>query len=100
MVEKWQQIQGQMEMVKKQLGQLHATAESGAGLVKVTVNGHKHILDISIDPSLLQPSDRIMLQDLVVAAVNAALKSADDQANELLQSKAMGILGQLPIKGL
>ncbi|HLP34760.1 MAG TPA: YbaB/EbfC family nucleoid-associated protein [Amoebophilaceae bacterium] len=89
--EQFGQIQEKIKDLQRQLAQLNVTKETGAGLVKATVNGNKQLLSISIDEVLLHPKDRVMLQDLIVAAVNAALEEVDQHTQEAIQKNAINL---------
>ena len=75
MMGKFKEAQEKIKKIKEELDTIHASSESGAGLVKVTVNGKKELISIEIDDSILNEKD--MVQDLVVAASNNALKEID-----------------------
>lgn len=70
--------------VEEQLSELVVTSEAGAGLVKVAVNGHQHLVAVEIDPSILNHSDRTMLQDLIVAAHNLATHDVEQKAEVII----------------
>jgi DNA-binding YbaB/EbfC family protein len=73
------QAQRMQENMTKKQAELNAqefTAASGGGMVKVTVNGAREVLAVEIDPQCVDPDDVEMLQDLVLSAVNSALKEA------------------------
>ncbi|MEF2248698.1 MULTISPECIES: YbaB/EbfC family nucleoid-associated protein [unclassified Paenibacillus] len=74
----------QEQMMKAQEELEHKTVEgsAGGGVVTVTANGHKKILNIVINPEAVDPEDVEMLQDLVLTAVNDALTKVDDIANQ------------------
>jgi len=60
------------------------TAAAGGGMVKATVNGKHELLDLEINPEAVDPDDVEMLQDMVIAAVNEAMRTADtDSANNM-----------------
>ncbi|CDG49791.1 YbaB/EbfC family nucleoid-associated protein [Cardinium endosymbiont of Bemisia tabaci] len=82
------EVQAKMEGVKKQLDQLTVTKETGAGLVQVTVNGSKKVCAISIDEKLLNKTDRQMVQDLIIGAVNLALEEVDHKIQAVIQEHA------------
>ena len=65
-------------------------------MVTVMVNGHKHVQKMTIDPEAVSKDDVEMLQDLVAAAVNDAMRKVDDE----LKSKVGGIMGGLDLPGL
>ena len=68
---------------------------AGGGAVKATMIGTRQLQSITIDPELLDPDDVEMLQDLVLAAVNGAIKLADDETNKAM-AKLQGGLGGFP----
>ncbi|HYG69815.1 MAG TPA: YbaB/EbfC family nucleoid-associated protein [Anaeromyxobacteraceae bacterium] len=78
-----------MADAREKLGELSVEAESGGGLVKVTMNGKCEVTKLEIDPKVVDPNDKSMLEDLVTAAVNAAAEKARAAADESL-SKATG----------
>src|SRR5690606_32708563 len=85
-------LQANMQAAQEQLGTITETAESGAGLVKATVNGHKKLLNLEIDPSILGPADKEMAQDLIVAAVNKAMDTIEPKIKEHLKKATQGSL--------
>ena len=76
-----QNMQDNMKKAQEELGTIEVTGESGAGLVKVTMTCKHDVRRVQIDPSLLA-DDKEMLEDLVAAAFNAALKKAEDTSSE------------------
>ena len=76
-----QNMQDNMKKAQEELGNIEVTGESGAGLVKVTMTCKHDVKRVQIDPSLLA-DDKDMLEDLVAAAFNAALKKAEDLSSE------------------
>ena len=91
-----QQMQTQMAQAQEQLAHETVEASAGGGLVTVKATGAGEITEIKIDPKAIDPDDPDLLQDLVLAAVNEALRSAQ----ALAQSKLGGSLGSLGIPGL
>ena len=91
-----QQMQTQMAQAQEQLAHETVEASAGGGLVTVKATGTGEITEIKIDPKAIDPEDPDLLQDLVLAAVNEALRSAQ----ALAQSKLGGSLGSLGIPGL
>ena len=71
-----QRMQENMTRKQAELNAQEFTAASGGGMVKVTVNGAREVLSVGIDPQCVDPDDVEMLQDLVLSAVNSALKEA------------------------
>ena len=74
--EQAQRMQENMAKKQEELNAREFSAASGGGMVKVTVNGAKEVLSVEIDPQCVDPDDVEMLQDLVLSAVNSALKEA------------------------
>ena len=84
MMKQMQKMQKKMEEVQAAVDATELEATAGGGAIKVLVNGKKEVLDIQIDPSVVDPEDVEMLQDLVIAAVNEGLRKAEDfAANEM-----------------
>ena len=71
-----QRMQENMQKKQAELNAREFSAASGGGMVKVTVNGAREVLSVEIDPQCVDPDDVEMLQDLVLSAVNSALKEA------------------------
>jgi nucleoid-associated protein EbfC len=91
-----QQMQQQMQEAQEQLAKETVTASAGGGAVKATMTGGLELTSIEIDPEVLDPDDVEMLQDMVQAAVNEALNSAQEMASQRLG----GITGGLGDLGL
>jgi len=81
------------------LDRVEVSASAGGGLVTVRMNGQKRILQLAIDPEVIDPTDAEMLQDLVLAAINDAVRQVDEQTQNTLGALAPGLgdlLGGLP----
>jgi hypothetical protein len=89
-------LQRKIETRKEELKEETIDASAGNDKVKVTVNGGVELVSVTIDPELLQEEDLEMVQDLVVAAVNAGLT----QARELVDAEVEKVSGGLQIPGL
>lgn len=85
-------IQNKMEEVKQQLQHLEVEAEAGGGMVKVTANGNREITSIKLDKDIIDPDDTEMLEDLVIAGVNQALKKAEEAGQEKMSEITKGML--------
>lgn len=92
MMKQIQKMQAEMERVQSELGNKTIEAESGGGIVKVVANGKKEIVKIEIGQEVINPDDKEMLEDLVVAAVNKALESAGKMAEEELAAVTKGMI--------
>lgn len=91
MMKQAQEAQSRMGELKERLGRVMVEGASGGGLVKVEMNGHQEVLGCRIDESLLRPEDREMLEDLVVAATNEALRKVREAAAEQFSQLAGGM---------
>ena len=87
-----QKMQEDLQRAQERLAQEEVTGESGGGLVKITMNGRHEVKRVAIDPSLLG-DDRDMLEDLVAAAVNAAVA----RVAERTQDSMAGLTAGLPL---
>lgn len=96
MMGKVKEVQARMKEAQDNLVHVRAEGESGAGLVKAIVNGKKQLVSLDIDPSLLKESDKLILQDLIIAAVNKASDEAEIVAKETLRKSTEGILPNIP----
>ena len=94
MIGKIKEAQEKMKKIKDELDKIELNSESGAGLVSVKINGKKEILSIKIDESII--NEKEMLQDLVVAATNKALKEIDIKIKEHMKEKTGDILPNIP----
>ncbi len=90
------QARRQYEDLQKKMQETVVEATAGGGSVTVKMNGAKHVLQIKIEPEVVQAGDLEMLQDLVAAAVNAAANKVD----ETMQSTVGGMLGGMGLGGL
>jgi DNA-binding YbaB/EbfC family protein len=93
MMKQAQQLQ---ERLQKEMSALTVEGMAGGGMVTVVVNGHKHVQKLTIDPEALSQSDVEMLQDLIVAAVNDALRKVDEE----LKNKVGGLMSGLGLPGM
>nr|WP_330400369.1 YbaB/EbfC family nucleoid-associated protein [Tepidibacter mesophilus] len=91
MLKQVQKMQKEMEKMQGQLEEKEVEASVGGGAVVVKVNGKKEILDIAIKPEVVDPDDIEMLQDLVLTAVNEALRSADEMVNSQMSKVTGGL---------
>ena len=90
-----QRMQRQMEEGQKELETKEFTASVGGGAVEVTVTGKKEVVKVTLSEEVVDPDDIEMLQDLIIAATNEALKQAED-ANSELMGKMTGGMGGFP----
>jgi len=95
-MKKAQKMKEELDRVQKELASREVEASSGGGMVSVTVTGSREITSITIDPSVIDPDEREMLQDLILAAVNEAMR----KSMEMMQEETSRIMGGLPIPDL
>lgn len=86
-----QQMQERMQRLQDELAQKTVEAQAGGGMVTVTANGAREISRIKIDPACVDPKDLSMLEDLVTAAANAALRKAADLGREEMARLTAGL---------
>ncbi len=85
-----QQMQEKMQQAQQDLAQAEVVGESGAGMVKVTMNGRHDVKRVAIDPDLLN-EDKEMLEDLLAAAVNDAVRKVEQKNKDQLSGMASGM---------
>ncbi len=96
LIQQAQGLQSKITALQEQLAEKVVTGSSGGDMVKVKANGAQEVISITIEKELLDPSDPEMLQDLIVSAVNDALK----KSRELMAQEMSKLTGGLPIPGL
>ncbi|MBI3218163.1 MAG: YbaB/EbfC family nucleoid-associated protein [Bacteroidetes bacterium] len=96
MMGKMKEVQSRLKEAQDNLAKITASGESGGGMVKATVNGKKQLMAVEIDPAILKSEDQILVQDLVVAAVNIASEKAEALAKEELKKSTEGLLPNIP----
>jgi hypothetical protein len=96
MMNQLQQMQNKLLKAQEELGTLTVEGTAGGGAVRVTMNGHRELRDITISPEAVDPDDVETLQEMVAAAFNDASKKAQD----LSESKLGGLTGGMNIPGL
>ena len=96
MMKEAQKLQAQMEKMQEEIGKKKVGATAGGGMVTVEANGRQELLSIKIDPEVINKDDAQMLEDLVLAACNEALR----KSRELVQQELGKLTGGLKIPGL
>jgi len=96
MMKQVKKMQEQMEKAQQDIEEKEFESTSGGGVVSATVNGKKEVLAIKIDPDVIDPEDSEMLEDLIIAAINDAMKKADEYSGETMGK----LTGGLNIPGL
>jgi len=93
LMKKAQQMKASMDRLQEELATREVEARAGGGMVTVRATGAQEIAAIDIDPSVIDPEEKEMLQDLVQAAVNEALR----KSKEMMQEEMGKITGGLPV---
>ncbi|MAG30616.1 MAG: YbaB/EbfC family nucleoid-associated protein [Deltaproteobacteria bacterium] len=99
MMQRAQQMQSQMGELQKELATRRFEASSGGGMVSATVSGALRVLSIEIEDSLASGDDKTMLQDLVAAAVNAAIARAQEGVGQEVSRMQQSMLAGLAPSG-
>ena len=93
LMKKAQQMKASMDRLQEELATKEVEAGAGGGMVTVRATGAQEVVSIDIDPSVIDPEEKEMLQDLVQAAVNEALRKSKD----MMQEEMGKITGGLPV---
>ncbi|NLY51812.1 MAG: YbaB/EbfC family nucleoid-associated protein [Firmicutes bacterium] len=96
MMKEVQRMQAEMARIQEELETKTVEATSGGGVVRVVVNGHLEVKEIEIEPGVVDPEDVEMLQDMVLAAVNEAIR----KAQEMSAAEMAKVTGGLDLSGL
>jgi len=96
MMGKMKEVQARIKEAQENLVNISASGESGGGMVKAIVNGKKQLIALDIDPTILKADDKVLIQDLVVAAVNKALVEVDGLAKEEMRKSTEGLIPNIP----
>ena len=100
MLKQVQQMQAEMMKAQEGLKDEIVEASAGGGMVTVKISGELEIKDLTIDPEAVDPEDVEMLQDMVLAAVNEAIRSAQELAANKMQQATGGLGGPGGLGGL
>ena len=96
LMKKAQQMQEDMKRTQEQLANITVEGTAGGGMVKVVANCQNRIVNIVIEPEVIDPDDKEMLEDLITAATNQALENAQARAQEEMQKSMGPLMGNLP----
>lgn len=91
MMKQMQKMQKKMAEAQEELGEKRIEGTAGGGMVTVIVSGHKEVLEVNIKEEVVDPEDIEMLQDLVLAATNDAIKKADELTNSTMGQFTKGM---------
>lgn len=87
-----QKMQSDLERFNSEFGERKFEFDAGAGAVKVTISGKKEIIGLNIQPELINPADKDILEDLVIAAVNKAIREVEKIYQEELSQRTKGMI--------
>lgn len=91
MMKQAQQLQSKMAEMQEQLANTEVTGAAGGGMVEITVNGKSEVRKIKIDPSIVDPNDTEMLEDLIIAAFNDAKVKVEAHVAEQMSQMTGGL---------
>ncbi|CAB0149676.1 Nucleoid-associated protein YbaB [Pseudidiomarina piscicola] len=91
MMKQAQQMQERMQQAQEEIANLEVTGEAGAGMVKVTMLGNHNVRRVNVDPSLLEDDDQEMLEDLIAAAINDAVRRVEQTTKERMSEVTGGM---------
>lgn len=91
-----QRMQRQMEESQKELEEKEFTSTAGGGAVEVTITGKKEITKVKLSPEVVDPDDIEMLEDLIVAATNEAIRKVEELSQETMSKITGGLGGGFP----
>jgi DNA-binding YbaB/EbfC family protein len=91
MMKQMQKMQKQMGEAQEKLGEQKIEGTAGGGMVTITMTGHKEVVEVKINPEAVDPDDVEMLQDLVLAATNDALKKVEELTNNTMGQFTKGL---------
>ena len=91
MIKQAQKMQQDMMKMQEELQKKEYTAAAGGGVVSATVSGKRELVSLTIDPEAVDPDDVEMLQDMIVAAVNEAIRASESDASASMQKLTGGL---------
>lgn len=91
MMKQAQQMQERMQKAQAEIAEMEVVGEAGAGMVKVTMLGNHNVRRVQIDPSLLADDDAEMIEDLIAAAINDAVRRVSESSQEKMASLTAGM---------
>ena len=93
---KVKEAQEAMQKAQENLSSITVQAESGAGMVQVTINGNRQVIELNIDPDIISKEDKVLIQDLTIAAINKALAEIEIKIKDEMQKSTEGLMPNIP----
>lgn len=87
-----QKMQADLDKFNQEFGEKTFELDAGAGAVKVLINGKKEVIGLTIQPEIINPDDKEILEDLVIAAINKAIREVEKNYQEELAQRTKGII--------
>ena len=100
MMRQAQKLQQQMAEAEEKLDASEYEAAAGGGVVKVKINGKREVTELTLDPQVVDPDDIEMLQDLILAAVNEAIRKGEEAREQTMSRLVPGAAGMSGLGGL
>ncbi|RHW31445.1 YbaB/EbfC family nucleoid-associated protein [Lysinibacillus yapensis] len=91
MMKKMQKMQKEMMQAQEELNAKEFEGTAGGGMVSITLNGQREVLNVKLDPSVVDPDDVEMLEDLIVVATNEALKKVEETTSSTMGKFTQGL---------
>ena len=93
---KVKEAQEAMQKAQENLSSITVQAESGAGMVQVTIYGNRQVIELNIDPDIISKEDKVLIQDLTIAAINKALAEIEIKIKDEMQKSTEGLMPNIP----